>query len=119
MQVEYYRQGQRSNFEKVLTEIASDPGAVCLSTHRSCIWLCNLTEAEEYYVKKGEYKDGIVEILDALAAYSLYCSQNVDDPSSEIDRGKEIEQYIKKAEIVNPLNEYTWLIKAFYELAYG
>mmetsp|Transcript_24965 Transcript_24965/g.36827 ORF Transcript_24965/g.36827 Transcript_24965/m.36827 type:complete len:1271 (-) Transcript_24965:188-4000(-) len=99
--VEYYRQGQRSNFEKVLTEIASDP------------------EAEEYYVKKGEYKDGIVEILDALAAYSLYCSQNVDDPSSEIDRGKEIEQYIKKAEIVNPLNEYTWLIKAFYELAYG
>ena len=71
---------------------------------------------EQYYREKGEYKEGIVEIFDALAAYALDRSLK---SIGEIERKREVAEYIQKAESINQRNEYTWLIKGFFELAFG
>lgn len=109
--LEYYRQGQLENFSEVLNEIVSamDP------------------EIEEYYRQRGEYEEGIVEIFDALAGFSLYQSYSfVEDPAHASEISEKLETLkgeivgnIKKAEGVNRMNEYTWMIRGFYELSYG
>jgi hypothetical protein len=71
---------------------------------------------EQYYRERGEYKEGIVEIFDALAAYALDRSLK---SIGEIERKKEVLDYIQKADAINQRNEYTWLIKGFFELAFG
>lgn len=71
---------------------------------------------EQYYRERGEYKEGIVEIFDALAAYALDRSlKSVGD----LERKREVLAYLQKSDAVNPRNEYTWLIKGFFELAFG
>lgn len=71
---------------------------------------------EQYYRERGEYREGIVEIFDALAAYALDRSlKSVGD----LERKKEVLDYIQKSDSVNQRNEYTWLIKGFFELAFG
>ena len=109
--LEYYRQNQLENFSEVLNEIVSamDP------------------QIEDYYRQRGEYEEGIVEIFDALASFSLYRSysfvedaQNVSESSQQLEALKvEIVANIKKSEEVNRMNEYTWMIRGFYELSYG
>jgi hypothetical protein len=71
---------------------------------------------EQYYRERGEYKEGIVEIFDALAAFALDRSLK---SVAETERKKEVLDYIQKADAINQRNEYTWLIKGFFELAFG
>ena len=109
--LEYYHQNQLENFNEVLTEIVSAMNP----------------EIEDYYRQRGEYEEGIVEIFDALAGYALYQSysfvedaQNSPEDTQKLEALKlEIVENSKKAEKVNPANEYTWMIRGFYELSYG
>ena len=68
--LEYYRQHQLENFTEVLNEIVSamDP------------------QIEEYYRQRGEYEEGIVEIFDALASFSLYQSYSFVDEARLLHR---------------------------------
>ncbi len=113
--IEYYRQQQYEYFSEVLNEISSSMQP----------------EIIEYYQERGEYKDGIVEIYDALAAYSLFQSFSlVDDPLGNNSNNPEVNQKIEqiknyvveqigKAEKINPTNDYTLVIRGFYEVSYG
>ncbi len=70
---------------------------------------------EKHYREKGEYKEGIVEIFDALAAYAL-SRKSVGDGET---KKQEVLDNIRKVDAINQRNEYTWLIKGFYQLAFG
>ena len=60
----------------------------------------------------------MVEIFDTMAAYALYKGRH--GPSEESQKRKEeVMHHIKKSETVTALNEYTWIIRGFYELYYG
>lgn len=75
-------------------------------------------DIERQYRDRGEFKEGIVEIFDSLAAFALFRSQNIDTPG-ETNRYEEITDHIKKSESVNAMNEYTWIIQGFIALYYG
>lgn len=77
-----------------------------------------LLDIEKEYRKRGEYRDGIVEIFDTLAAYALYQGQNSDGPEDK-GRREEIQDHLAKSEAVKAVNEYTIIIRGFDALYSG
>eukprot|EP01041_Mallomonas_annulata_P003009 gene3009-5892_t len=107
-QVEYYRQGLHKEFHLVLNEIITvlndDPDS----------------EVAQTYKQKPEFKESILEIYNVLAADAL-----VNNPDKNQDNkdaySKIVLEYLNKADEVtlNSNNDYTNLIKAFFELRLG
>jgi tetratricopeptide (TPR) repeat protein len=71
----------------------------------------------QYYVEKNEYKEGMVEIFDVLAAHFLHRGEKYDVADKE--KIKIVDEYLKRSEHINPLNEYTRVIRGFYQLTLG
>lgn len=73
---------------------------------------------------KEEYSEGIVDIFVTLAAKALSdfshakrTPQAMPESSSEYSR--KFVEYLKSADEKQRINEYTWLIKGFFEIAQG
>ena len=77
-----------------------------------------LLEVEQNYKEKPDYQDSIVEIYNTLAADALINNRSNPEDNAN-DSQKIVQIYNKKADDVNPSNEYTNLIRAFYELKHG
>ena len=78
------------------------------------------------YREREDYSEGITDIYVALASKALLelVGRNEQEPfqSSEkrSEHAKRVVEYLRSAdEKFRGLNEYTWLIKGFYEVAYG
>lgn len=102
--VEYYRQGFRTEFENVLSEIVeslSDP------------------LVEKMYSEKPTYKERLADIYNALAGYFLNQLSESKSTSTDDPAAIKFVNYLRKSEDYARLNEYTWLMKGFYELRIG
>ena len=106
--MEYYRQGFHFEFNSILNEIVSS----LEDNHVASI-----------FRKRENYNENIAKIFDALAADSLNKflilknKENYSLQSTELT--KSVVDLLKKSEEIVRLNEYTWLIKGFYEIAQG
>lgn len=72
--------------------------------------------------EKEEYLEGIMDIYVALAAKSLSnLSRARSSGNKELssEYSKKFVEYLKSADEKQRLNEYTWLIKAFFEVVQG
>lgn len=77
---------------------------------------------DEIYKLKENYLEGITEIFLSLAAKSLSemaYSNGRTTPDRTSDSAKRVVEYLKLSDEKLRINEYTWLIKGFYEIIQG
>jgi len=106
--LEYHRQGFDAQFEQLLSEIVAaldDPDIDKLYQERD----------------KEEYNEGIIDIYVALAAKALSnYSQAKHNPQSVplgmLDYNKKLAEFLKFVDDKQRLNEYTWLIRGFFQI---
>jgi hypothetical protein len=75
-------------------------------------------EVYSHHTDNAERKAEIYSAFAALFLQNLYVVNRDGKLPLEEDSRKVVE-YLRKSEELMPLNEYTWLIKGFYELALG
>ena len=73
---------------------------------------------------KDDYSEGIVDIYVALAAKALsnYCRAKRGDSivqQTSAEFAKKLVEYLKIVDEKQRLNEYTWLIRGFFEISRG
>ncbi len=83
-----------------------------------------IIDVEKIYKARPDYNEGIAEIYDALAARALGDLRRCREKSATITQeeeelGKKVVDFLRKSEDHIRLNEYTWLIKGFYEMQQG
>ena len=106
--VEYRRQGRDEEFNQVLNEIVGALGN---------------PDVEKIYCSRDDYKEGITEIFLALAAKALVDlirsrrTESIKDKHAILSQ--QVVEYLRLADEKLRINEYTWLIKGFYENAQG
>lgn len=80
---------------------------------------------EEFYKSKDNYKEAMIQIYDTFAAYYLvkywHCIDNKSDSNNIVEEdetyyAQQIVSFLKYADGVDPMYEFSWLIKGFYEL---
>jgi hypothetical protein len=80
-----------------------------------------LAEVEKIYKSRPDYAEGMVEIFSALAAKELSELARLKDRApqklhEEGECAKRVVDFLRRAESHARINEYTWLIKGFYEI---
>lgn len=73
---------------------------------------------------KDDYMEGIVDIYVALAAKALNNFNRAKQapqlmPENSTEYSRKFVEYLKSADEKNRINEYTWLIKGFFEIVQG
>lgn len=73
---------------------------------------------------KEDYSEGIVDIFVTLAAKALGDFSRAKRtphamPESSMEYSRKFVEYLKSADEKQRINEYTWLIKGFFEIAQG
>jgi hypothetical protein len=78
------------------------------------------TDITKIYRGKSDFVESMTDIYHALAAKSISdigsqkdLAQGKDDPAAKVV------EYLRKAEQHMRMNEYTWLLKGFFELKQG
>ena len=113
--VEYYRQGFRTEFEYLLNEIIES---------------LNEEHVEKIYRAKGDYTEGMADIFNALAASELSDfarlkdtalsddkAKRAADEKARDEKAKKVVEYLTRAEVLQSgINEYTNLVRGFYQL---
>ena len=113
--VEYYRQGFRTEFEYLLNEIIES---------------LNEEDVEKIYRAKGDYTEGMADIFNALAASELSDfarlkdtalsddkAKRAADDKARDEKAKKVVEYLTRAEVLQSgINEYTNLVRGFYQL---
>lgn len=106
--VEYHRQGFHNEFHSILSEI---------------VQALENPSVDEIYKYREDYMEGITEIFLALAAKSLsemaYSKHKNYMMGQNSESAKKVVEYLKLADEKLRINEYTWLIKGFYEIIQG
>jgi len=111
--VEYHRRGFKKEFEDIMATIVT-----------------SITDkhVEMIYRARDDFSEGMAQIYDCLAANQLAQYSRIKDrPHEEIEEkiySEKIVEFLRRAEDHVKLgeynfNEYTWLIKGFYELRQG
>ncbi len=85
-----------------------------------------MSDVDKIYHEREDYSEGITDIYVALAAQALSelvrIKEHTPNFSSDqhSDYAKKVVDYLKNAdEKFRGLNEYTWLIKGFFEVVQG
>jgi hypothetical protein len=81
-------------------------------------------DVEDIYKNRKDYSEGMAEIYSALAAKELVDLARLKDkappnPHEEGECAKRVVDYLRRADDHARINEYTWLIKGFYEIRQG
>lgn len=77
---------------------------------------------DKIFREREDYAEGLTEIYVALAAKAmcdltkLRATRNSLSPEEDAQQAKKVVESLKQADEKLRLNEYTWLIKGFYEL---
>ena len=108
--VEFHRQGFTDEFESVLNDIIKE--------------MAN-PDVEKIYRERTDFGEGMSEIFNAMAASSLGLlgrskrSAKSNEFVVQGEHAQKVVEYLRRAEDHVKFNEYTWLIKGFYEIIQG
>jgi len=114
--LEYYRQGYDDEFEQLLNEIIS-----ALDT----------PEISKLYSEqdKDDYTEGVIDIFVALAAKALRDFTRAQQQQQQLSTSatgsnapeyqRKLAEYLKSLDEKQRINDYTWLIRGFFEIVQG
>ena len=145
VQLEYHKQGQDKQFKLLLAEIVNaleDEGAIVhiipssaklsykLRDDKSLLTFFPLhiiAAIDELYHEqdKDEYASGLADIHLALAAKALSDLSRARHAPHSVPEGSRDEfaqqfvAHLKRADEKQRINEYTWLVKGYYEIVQG
>lgn len=90
--------------------------AFCLSR---CLSIClNFIDIEASYRAKEDFVDGVANIFNCLGAKALQDYAKAKDKKRE-EFSSQLVKYLKKTDEYSKMNEYSWLIKGFFEIKQG
>lgn len=86
---------------------------------------CNHTDIEKIYrdAEKDLYDEGLYDIFIALASKYLNKLRKIKQTVVNVDKSEynstKVVEYLKLADEKSRMNEYTWLVKGFFEIVHG
>eukprot|EP01035_Chromulina_nebulosa_P019023 gene19023-24843_t len=109
--LEYYRQGFKEGFDVMLHEIVESLAHPDVDKH--------------YKKERDDFNEKMADIFNSLAARGLSTLLILKSSSSQVNESevetlpRKIVEYLRRAEEYVRVNEFTWLLRGFYEISQG